>query len=112
MVERAPGFLFDGETEVEQESSPLNPEPKVVGFAPFKLGEPYSPSYYRPTRGIDVSLADCDIGDVISAFRLNYNLGAAVGYIVRAGRKHPGTKIRDLTKALEVIQREILLEGE
>ena len=48
--------------------------------------------------------------DVIEAFDLAFNLGNALKYIVRAGKK--GDKIEDLHKASYYISREILkLEG-
>lgn len=48
--------------------------------------------------------------DVIEAFDLAFNLGNAIKYILRAGKK--GDKIEDLHKAHYYISREILkLEG-
>lgn len=43
--------------------------------------------------------------DVIDAFDLNFNLGNAVKYILRAGKKDD--KIQDLKKAIWYISREI-----
>lgn len=48
-----------------------------------------------------------DIRDVIQAFQLNFNRGAVVKYMIRAGKK-PGNKdLMDLYKAREHLNREI-----
>lgn len=44
--------------------------------------------------------------DVIEAFELNFALGSALKYILRAGRKNDN-EIRDLEKARAYIDREI-----
>ena len=43
--------------------------------------------------------------DVIEAFKLDYHLGSAVAYILRAGRK--GDAIEDLRKSVWYLLREI-----
>lgn len=48
-----------------------------------------------------------DIRDVIEAFGLNYNRGAVVKYMARAGRKPGNDALLDLLKAREHINREI-----
>ena len=45
--------------------------------------------------------------DVIEAFDLNFSLGSAVKYILRAGKKPSETAEEDLSKAVWYIQREI-----
>jgi hypothetical protein len=45
--------------------------------------------------------------DVIEAFGLNFSLGSAVKYILRAGKKPTETASEDLRKAVWYIQREI-----
>ena len=45
--------------------------------------------------------------DVIEAFELNFSLGSAVKYILRAGKKPSETAEEDLSKAVWYIQREI-----
>ena len=48
--------------------------------------------------------------DVIEAFDLSFNIGNAIKYILRAGKK--GDKIQDLHKAQWYLAREILkMEG-
>lgn len=44
---------------------------------------------------------------VIEAHNLNFSLGNAVKYILRAGRKDSNTRIEDLSKAAWYVQREI-----
>ena len=45
--------------------------------------------------------------DVIEAFRLNFSLGSAVKYILRAGKKPSEKATEDLSKAVWYLQREI-----
>lgn len=45
--------------------------------------------------------------DVIKDWELDYDLGCAVKYISRAGRKDGATKLKDLNKAKQYIQHEI-----
>jgi len=44
---------------------------------------------------------------VIDAWELNFNIGNAVKYLSRAGKKDPDTKIEDLKKAVWYIEHEI-----
>lgn len=44
---------------------------------------------------------------VIEAWRLDFNLGNAVKYISRAGKKDPAKLVEDLSKAAWYLQREI-----
>lgn len=44
---------------------------------------------------------------VIKAWKLNFQLGNAVKYLSRAGKKDPSKKIEDLQKAIFYIQDEI-----
>lgn len=45
--------------------------------------------------------------DVIEAYDLNFSLGSAVKYLLRAGKKPGESAIEDLSKAIWYIQREI-----
>ena len=49
--------------------------------------------------------------DVIEAFELNFSLGSAVKYILRAGKKPTETAEEDLSKAVWYIQLEIQRRG-
>lgn len=48
-----------------------------------------------------------EVIDFIEAKRFNYNLGNAVKYISRVGKKYPGTEIQDIEKAIWYLQREL-----
>tara|TARA_R100000152_G_C6710315_1_gene138069 strand:- start:229 stop:513 length:285 start_codon:yes stop_codon:yes gene_type:complete len=48
-----------------------------------------------------------EVIDVIRAWKLNFELGNAVKYIARAGRKNPEKTIEDLQKAIWYINEEI-----
>lgn len=58
------------------------------------------PSHYRKDTGFEAI-------DVIEAWGLNFNLGNAVKYISRNGKKDPNEYILDLEKARWYIDREI-----
>lgn len=45
--------------------------------------------------------------DVIRDWKLNFNLGSAVKYISRCGRKTGNTKTEDLEKAIQYIEFEL-----
>ena len=46
-----------------------------------------------------------DLIDIISDYKLNFNRGNVLKYVIRAGRKDD--ELQDLNKALDYIQREI-----
>lgn len=48
-----------------------------------------------------------DIRDVIDAFGLNFNRGAVVKYVLRAGRKPGNDPLMEMKKAREHLNREI-----
>jgi hypothetical protein len=56
------------------------------------------PQHYQSENGIEVI-------DVIEAFELNFHLGNAVKYILRAGKKD--NQLQDLRKAMWYLSREI-----
>lgn len=58
------------------------------------------PAHYQSGNGMEVI-------DVIDAFGLGFNLGNAVKYILRAGKKDKDNDITDLEKAKWYLQREI-----
>ena len=45
--------------------------------------------------------------DVIEAYSLNFSLGSAIKYILRAGKKPGESSIEDLNKAIWYLQREV-----
>ena len=58
------------------------------------------PDHYLSSSGHEVI-------DVIEAWSLDFNLGNAVKYIARAGKKNPEKKSEDLQKAIWYINRNI-----
>lgn len=57
------------------------------------------PRYYRSQGGMQAI-------DVIEEFRLNFNLGNVVKYVLRSGKKTENP-VRDLRKALWYLKREL-----
>ena len=112
-VEHKPGEEECSCLYCEAIHGPGNGEETVVGyppgqFPPFCADSPYKPAYYRPARPI---APDPDIGDIVDAYQLPYWIGQAFAYLARYKRKvDPGGPLRDLHKALECIQREIIKE--
>jgi hypothetical protein len=60
--------------------------------------DPINPAHYR--QGIEVI-------DFISSYKLGYELGNAVKYISRAGKKDPSKELEDLKKAQWYLDRKI-----
>ena len=58
------------------------------------------PDHYQTKTGMEVI-------DVIEAYELNFALGSAVKYILRAGKKPSESSLEDLSKAIWYLQREI-----
>jgi hypothetical protein len=61
------------------------------------------PNYYQYRGG--------DVFDMAAHFQLNFPLGNALKYLLRAGHKDPAKKVEDLNKCIECIKRHIELEG-
>ena len=59
-----------------------------------------SPQHYKSTSGLQAI-------DVIDGFKLNFNLGNVVKYVLRSGKKDPSKTKEDLKKALYYLSREI-----
>ena len=59
--------------------------------------DPINPAYYK--------VGGAELLDIIE--QLPYNPGAAVKYLVRAGKKDPTKHVEDLKKARRHVQREI-----
>lgn len=58
------------------------------------------PKHYHKESGFEVI-------DVIDAWDLNFQLGNAIKYIARSGRKDPDKTIEDLQKAVWYIEHQI-----
>lgn len=57
------------------------------------------PSHYRGNK--------YEVIDIIDDYNLNFNIGNACKYILRAGKKSKDTYVQDLNKAMWYINREI-----
>jgi len=57
-----------------------------------------NPSHYTSEKGIKAI-------DVIEAFDLKFNLGNAIKYVLRSGKK--GNEVEDLRKAIWYLERQI-----
>lgn len=53
------------------------------------------------------TLGGVEVIDAIEAWELGYNLGNAVKYIARAGKKDPNKEVEDLKKGAFYLQRQI-----
>ena len=63
------------------------------------MNQKIKPDYYRN--------GNFDVIDVTNKFKMNFNLGNVLKYIVRAGNKNPEKHLEDLSKAKEYLEREI-----
>ena len=61
------------------------------------------PNYYQYRGG--------DVFDMAMYFKLNFPLGNALKYLLRAGHKDPDKKVEDLQKCIQCIERAIELEA-
>lgn len=61
------------------------------------------PDYYQYRGG--------DVFDMAKFFKLNFPLGNALKYLLRAGHKDPDKKVEDLQKCIQCIERAIELEA-
>lgn len=86
--------IFDGKLRVPVQLPLLPPLPPP----PTRADMVDHPPHYRGAGGMEAI-------DVIEAFGLDFNLGNAVKYILRAGRK--GDPLEDLRKASWYIARKI-----
>jgi hypothetical protein len=74
---------------------------------PFDPDAAYLPPYYQPRVPSPEVPRTCDPIAIAQAFQLPFELAMAVKYLLRAGRKPDEPEVKDLIKALEVIQRRI-----
>jgi hypothetical protein len=69
----------------------------------LEQGNAIKPDYYKYRGG--------DVFDMAKHFDLDFTLGNALKYLLRAGHKDPAKKVEDLNKCIECIKRHIELEG-
>jgi hypothetical protein len=61
-----------------------------------------NPDYYKSS----YKDQNYEVIDIIAAFKLNYNLGNSIKYILRAGKKNKDTFKEDINKAIWYLNRE------
>ena len=90
----------------------IAPPPPLMREAPFRqkidatfktTEEIVTPDYYT----LDVDGYEFSAMDVIEALDANFNIGCAVKYLIRQGRKPNTPATQDLKKAIDCIHREI-----
>ena len=69
----------------------------------LEQGNAIKPDYYKYRGG--------DVFDMAKHFGLDFTLGNALKYLLRAGHKDPAKEVEDLNKCIECIKRHIELEG-
>ena len=72
-------------------------------FARFKPGAHYIPPHHRPKTPL--TSLEADWMEIARAFGLDVYQAAALKYVLRAGRKEGQSYEKDLTKAMEVLDR-------
>ena len=83
---------------------PLVPKPEVT---PIDTDVPFRPHYYRPRYSLPKYSKSIDAIDIIQAYDLDWELGSAMKYILRSGKKEDNAEL-DITKAMEFLQRWLL----
>ena len=69
-----------------------------------EMNDKFKPDYYK-LPGNEIS----DVMDLISHLNLDFMVGSALEYIIRAGKKPDVQESDDLTKAVECLQRRIVM---
>jgi hypothetical protein len=104
-ADRAGGMWAENAAHVDPVDpvDPVDHEAAPAGDFPADRAPPPAPAHYLAGRP-----AQYEPRFVIAAWDLGYNLGSAVKYIARAGRKGgPADHIRDLEKARDFLKFEI-----
>jgi hypothetical protein len=69
-----------------------------MSHAPVEPGKAFIPDYYRSPDPIEIA----------TIYEMGPALSWALKYLLRAGRKQGESEVKDLTKAMEMIQRRIM----
>lgn len=96
-----PEFLFEGANEAPSIVKRINEKHNILNG--LTNTDTLKPDYYKYRGG--------DVFDMAKHFELDYPLGSALKYLLRAGHKDPAKKVEDLNKCIECIKRHIELEG-
>jgi hypothetical protein len=100
-------FIYDIESPKKIEA-PL-PEITITGQSEFNpvILSPKAPTEFTPIRPAHYESGKISPLDFIEDKGLNFHLGNALKYIVRAGKKDPSKLVEDLDKAVFYLQRHI-----
>jgi hypothetical protein len=96
-----PEFLFEGAIEAPSITKRINEKHNILNG--LTNTDTLKPDYYKYRGG--------DVFDMAKHFGLDFTLGNALKYLLRAGHKDPAKKVEDLNKCIECIKRHIELEG-
>ena len=95
-------FLFEGlANEAPSITKRINDKHNILNG--LTKTDTLKPDYYKYRGG--------DVFDMAKYFGLDFTLGNALKYLLRAGHKDPAKKVEDLNKCIECIKRHIELEG-
>lgn len=113
LVSKSPVYVSQPRREFFQECVRSEIPPQVDTPAPTDYHRTHGPvtDEFQPTVRPDyykVSPGCTDIMDVIDQASMSFQLGSAMKYLYRAGRKPNNSASLELRKAIECIQREIL----
>jgi len=85
----------------------IEPEDTPIPYSDFIASLEASPTEFTPIRPAHYESGKISPLDFIEDKGLNFHLGNALKYIVRAGKKDPSKLVEDLDKAMFYLQRHI-----
>ena len=81
------------------------------GWTPFVAGEHCKPDYYRQVRRHPLIDENVDVEDMLYVFVDCPRIAEAIRHLIRAGRKPGEPRAKDISKAMEFLQRELSFEA-
>ena len=81
------------------------------GWTPFVAGEHCKPGYYRQVRRHPLIDENVDVEDMLYVFVDCPRIAEAIRHLIRAGRKPGEPRAKDISKAMEFLQRELSFEA-
>jgi len=106
--------ITERENRIARKPKSINLEPGGLNFVDKREPDPINPSWLNPRAVHDpvnnpshYTFGKFEVIDVINDWALAFNLGNAVKYIARAGKKDPKKHIEDLEKARFYLDYEI-----
>jgi hypothetical protein len=100
-------FNFDS-LDFELVENELDTDPYELDTDPRNFVTPPTPTVLKPNHyAIEVKGVKFDVIDLIQALDIGFELGNALKYIIRAGKKQDNPTAQDLSKAMECIRRRV-----